>query len=158
MPQRGQQPFIARKAVRRGRYDPQSVPWSASNEPSLSRSIYLAGPFFTTSQRWLIAEAYRILTDFGLAVFSPFHDIGLGSPAKVVHQDLNGLDASSLVYAIVDGIDPGTLFEIGYARAKGIDVVALAESHSGESLTMLFGSQCRVYRDFAASLYECCWT
>jgi hypothetical protein len=144
--------------IRPGRYDPERVPWPTIPDTCLSiRSIYLAGPFFTTSQRWLITEAYRTLRNLGMTVFSPFHDVGIGSPEEVVTKDLKGINDASLVYAVIDGVDPGTLFEIGYARAKGINVIALAEGQAGESLTMLVGSGCRVYHDLAASLYECCW-
>src|SRR6185295_10472566 len=143
-----------------GCYATERILWAAAPKaPLTSKQVYLAGPFFTTPQRWLITEAYRILTAFGLSVFSPFHNIGLGPPEKVVNKDLAGIDNSSLVYAIIDGADYGTLFEIGYAKAKGIEVIALAESQSqeGESLTMLAGSGCHLYHDFAALLYECCW-
>ena len=44
---------------------------------------YLAGPFFTVSQRWFIDEVRRGLLDLGLTVFSPVHDVGSG-PAQVV--------------------------------------------------------------------------
>jgi hypothetical protein len=145
------------QVLRPGGYAPEKIPWPASEPPLVTRRIYLAGPFFTTPQRWLVAEAYRVLRSLGQSVFSPFHNIGLGPPEKVVTKDLKGIDESSLVYAIIDGVDPGTLFEVGYARAKGIEVIALAESQDGESLTMIEGSGCHIYHDFAASLYECCW-
>jgi hypothetical protein len=146
------------QVIRPGCYDLEKIPWAtASRTAPAIKSIYLAGPFFTTSQRWLIGEAYRTLVSFGMKVFSPLHDVGIGLPETVVAQDLRGIDDSSLVYAIVDGADSGTLFEIGYARAKGIKVIVLAESQDGESLTMLSGSGCRIYSDFSASLYGCCW-
>ena len=44
--------------------------------------IYLAGPFFTTSQRWLIDEVRDVLRDMGFKVFSPVHDVGFGPPKR----------------------------------------------------------------------------
>ena len=38
--------------------------------------IYLAGPFFTFGERWIINEVLNSLRGFGLKVFSPFHDVG----------------------------------------------------------------------------------
>jgi nucleoside 2-deoxyribosyltransferase len=81
--------------------------------------VYLAGPFFDLAQVWLIEQARANLREMGLEVFSPYHDIGLGSANDVVAKDLEGIDASHLVFAIADGLDPGTLYEIGYARTKG---------------------------------------
>jgi nucleoside 2-deoxyribosyltransferase len=139
----------------RARYEDTSR-WNRA-APKTDQSVYLAGPFFATATRWLVAESFRVLTDFGLDVFSPFHHVGMGTSAAVARKDLEALSRCSLVYALVDGVDAGTLFEVGYARALKIPLVALAETESDSSLTMLVGSGCRVLSDFAASLYECCW-
>lgn len=124
-----------------------------------SGSVYLAGPFFDLAQRWMIEEAYRTLMDHGMEVFSPLHEVGTGLPAEVIARaDLQGLRGSSKVLALLDGADPGTLFEVGYARALDIPVVALAERFEGENLTMIAGSGCDVVRDFATAIYRVLWT
>lgn len=41
-------------------------------------SIYLAGPFFTTNEQWLVDEARFALREMGFKVFSPIHEIGEG--------------------------------------------------------------------------------
>ncbi len=120
-------------------------------------SIYLAGPFFTTSQQWLVDEARFALRELGFSVFSPIHEIGEGPPDVVAPADLPALEEASLVYALIDGLDSGTLFEVGYARARGIPVVCLAESEEARSLTMLLGSGCAVLTDFTGSIYNACW-
>jgi nucleoside 2-deoxyribosyltransferase len=121
-------------------------------------SIYLAGPFFNLAQRWLIEEARSALFSLGAEVFSPFHDVGTtGGPEFIASADLEGLRNSKAVFAIVDGEDAGTLFEIGYARDRGIPVIALAESLRAESLTMLQGSGCHIFRDFSSALYHAVW-
>src|SRR5262249_55468674 len=123
-----------------------------------SGSVYLAGPFFDLAQRWMIEEAYRTLLDHGMEVFSPLHEVGTGLPAEViVRADLQGLRKCSKVLALLDGADPGTLFEVGYARALDIPVVALAERFEGENLTMIAGSGCDVVRDFATAVYRVLW-
>lgn len=38
--------------------------------------VYLAGPFFTLAQRWMIEQARTNLREIGMSVFSPFHDVG----------------------------------------------------------------------------------
>lgn len=119
--------------------------------------VYLAGPFFHAGQRWLIEEAKVALEGQGLRVFSPFHDVGIGSAHHVVPEDLRALNKADIVFAIVDGLDAGTLFEIGYARSRGIPVVALAEQEGEESLKLLEGSGCCIEKDFTTSVYKTSW-
>jgi nucleoside 2-deoxyribosyltransferase len=122
-----------------------------------SARIYLAGPFFTTAQQWLVDEARSAFRELGFAVFSPIHDVGEGPPNEVAPADIFALEGSQLVFALVDGLDAGTIFEVGYARARDIPVVCLAESVESRSLTMLLGSGCEVFDDFATSIYAACW-
>lgn len=118
---------------------------------------YLAAPFFTLGQRWLVDEARQGLTELGIDVFSPVHDVGHG-PAKVVADaDLKALDECDRVFAILDGLDSGTIFEIGYARARGIPVYALAQSVGVEDLKMIIGSDCRVFDDFVTAMHHVAW-
>ena len=119
--------------------------------------IYLAGPFFNTAQQWLIDEARSILRDFGFNVFSPIHDVGEGDINTVASADLKALQESGIVIALLDGLDPGTIFEIGYARALDIPVVVAAENVSASDLTMIIGSGCEVTNDFATAIYSTCW-
>jgi hypothetical protein len=120
-------------------------------------TIYLAGPFFNTSEQWLVDEARFALLDMGFKVFSPIHEIGEGPPNIVAPADLFALENSKLVFALLNGFDPGTLFEVGYARARGIPVVGLSESTDERPLTMLLGSGCAISNDFATSVYAACW-
>lgn len=119
--------------------------------------IYLAGPFFCTAQQWAIDEARGALKDMGFRVFSPIHEVGEGPADYVAPKDLEGLQASGVVLALVDGLDSGTLFEVGYAVAKDIPVVVVAESVGADPLTMLLGSKCLVTNDLATGLYAACW-
>lgn len=126
-------------------------------KPIPDTQIYLAGPFFTTGQRWLVDEARSALKEMGFNVFSPIHDVGMGSFNEVVQLDLQALERSGLILALADGMDPGTLYEIGYARARGIPVVVVAESSKDSDLTMMLGTDCSVFNDFATGIYYTCW-
>lgn len=131
---------------------------SSSQPRAISKTqIYLAGPFFNTAQQWLIDEAKGALTDMGFSVFSPVHEVGFGPAEEVAQADLKGLDASGLVLAILDGLDAGTVFEVGYARAKNIPVVVIAECVDANDLTMMIGSGCTMTNDFATAIYLACW-
>jgi hypothetical protein len=131
---------------------------SGSELPSSRHQVYLAGPFFNMGQRWVIREVKQALENQRVSVFSPFHDVGRGASADVVPPDLAALDECKVVLAIVDGLDAGTLFEVGYARAKGIPVVALVQNESPGDMTMIEGSDCRIVDDFASAIYEVVWT
>ncbi|WP_163869210.1 PfkB family carbohydrate kinase [Myxococcus eversor] len=119
--------------------------------------VYLAAPFFTLGQRWLVDEARRGLRELGLEVFSPIHDVGAGPADQVAPADLAALDACDAVFAILDGTDSGTLFEVGYARALGKPVYALAQTVSDEDLKMVQGSNCRIFDDFVTALHHTAW-
>ncbi len=120
--------------------------------------IYLAGPFFNLSQRWLVEEARNSLMHQGMKVFSPLHDVGRGTGRDVAPADLNGLDESAVVLALVDGLDPGTIFEIGYARAKNIPVICFVQTEKEEDLKMMVGSECKMVNDFTTAIYQTAWT
>ena len=121
------------------------------------RNIYLAGPFFTMAERWLINEARHVLSQSGNDVFSPLHDVGHGLADDVVPLDLEALNRCDVVFAIVDGLDSGTLFEIGYARAKDKPVVAFVQNETPENLKMLAGSYCYISADFSTAVYAINW-
>jgi len=120
--------------------------------------IYLAGPFFNLSQRWLVEEARNSLMHQGMRVFSPLHDVGRGTGRDVAPADLKGLNESAVVLALVDGLDPGTIFEIGYARAKNIPVVCFVQTEKEEDLKMMVGSECKMVNDFTTAIYQTAWT
>lgn len=126
-------------------------------EDNPSKQVYLAGPFFTFSDRWIVNEAWGILRGFGLRVFSPFHDVGHGKAKDVVDQDLKGLDSSDVVFAIIDGLDSGTLFEVGYAVSQRKKVIAFVQNEDEESLKMLEGTGCMIEQDFTTAIYKTYW-
>lgn len=128
-----------------------------ANESSDIGLVYLAGPFFTMSQRHMVNEARRALQAQDLNVFSPFHDVGPGPAEKVGPADIEALERSSIVFALLDGLDPGTIFEVGYARKKNIPVIALAEQVSIEDLKMFKGTGCQVVDDFSTAVYRTSW-
>lgn len=130
---------------------------STAVRPIPEKPVYLAGPFFTAAQQWAIDEARAALQDMGFKVFSPIHDVGEGLPDDVARKDLEGLDRSQVVLALIDGLDGGTLFEIGYAVARGIPVVAVGESVAPGDLTMLLGTGCHVTDDLTTGIYAACW-
>lgn len=121
------------------------------------KKIYLAGPFFTMHQRWLIEEARNNLVSSDIDVFSPIHDVGKGVAEEVVPADIKGIVESDILFAIVDGLDTGTIFEIGYANALGKGVVVYVENESEEDLKMIEGTGCEIECDFVTAIYKAKW-
>lgn len=121
---------------------------------SSAGKVYLAGPFFTLSQRWLVEEARRVMFSLNLDVFSPLHDIGRGAAEHVVRKDIAAIKTCDALFALVDGLDSGTIFEIGYARALEKTVYILAQHVSEQDIKMMVGSDCIVSDDFASLLFR----
>lgn len=120
-------------------------------------TVYLAGPFFTLGQLWVVEQARNCLLDMGLDVFSPYHDVGPGPAEMVVGKDIDGINRSQVMLAIADGLDSGTIFEVGYARSQGIPVVMYAENVSHEDLKMMEGTDCFLRDDFVSAIYQTAW-
>lgn len=125
--------------------------------PQRRGQIYLAGPFFSVAQIWLVGEFYKALKSEGTMVFSPLHDVGIGNAEEVTDKDIEGLNNSGVVLAIVDGLDSGTLFECGYAVARGKKVVAFVQNESEKALQMLKGTGCDIEEDFTTAVYKSIW-
>jgi nucleoside 2-deoxyribosyltransferase len=119
--------------------------------------VYLAGPFFTMGQFWVIEEAMRALISMGMNVLSPYHLVGPGDANEVAPKDLELLDESDVVLAIGDGMDAGTVFEVGYAKALGKPVIFYAENEVGEDIKMFEGTHCQMVKDFPTAIYKTVW-
>jgi sugar/nucleoside kinase (ribokinase family)/nucleoside 2-deoxyribosyltransferase len=94
--------------------------------------VYLAGPFFTEAEARLVGDLEAALDHMGLSVISPRREIGELAAApteaevlQVGRDDLDWIRRCDLIVAILDGDDPGTLMEVGFAAEAGIEVIAL---------------------------------
>jgi nucleoside 2-deoxyribosyltransferase len=122
------------------------------------KSIYIAGPLFSQSERGyleslvdFLTNALNIgLTDFHVDkdqdFFLPHRDIGdagvvTGGNGEVFVNDLRHLDNADIVIAWLDGadIDSGTAVELGYAFAKGKDIFGLLTDTRRWSGTKIIG-------------------
>jgi nucleoside 2-deoxyribosyltransferase len=133
------------------------VELSAAYRQGMRRCVYLAGPFFDLAQVWMVEQARTNLREMGLQVFSPYHDVGLGSAEDVVVRDLKAIAECDLMFAVTDGLDAGTVYEIGYARALRKPVIVYSERHKGENLKMMEGSGCTICDSYTTALYTALW-
>tara|TARA_R110000850_G_scaffold254614_1_gene380270 strand:+ start:156838 stop:158031 length:1194 start_codon:yes stop_codon:yes gene_type:complete len=132
--------------------------------PSIGNKIYLAGPFFSIGERYLINEFRNSLMDFGNRVFSPYHDAGIlmddytNEQAKQIAEiDLKQIEDCNVVLAVATGKDLGTSVEIGYALSLGKKVIVFAENLNRNDLPMLIGTGCEVIEDFSTAVYKASW-
>lgn len=139
-------------------FSPSPIQPSQAFREGAAREVYLAGPFFDLAQTWMMQECRAMLRSMGMKVFSPFHDIGMGSADDVVKLDIEALERADLVFAVVDGLDSGTIFEVGYARSMGKPVIVLSERQTGEEdLKMLEGTGCEICTNLATAVYKTLW-
>lgn len=121
------------------------------------KQVYLAGPFFNLAQRWLIEEFRQALSGAGVRVFSPLHAVGRGGPEVVYEPDMKGLRECGVVLACLDGLDSGTIYEVGYAHCLGKKVIAFVTAERNEDLKMIIGGKSDMTGDFATALYLTVW-
>ncbi len=138
-------------------FNPEPLQPSERYRNGYSPMVYLAGPFFTLAELWMVGQARRDLLSMGLNVFSPYHDVGVGSAEDVVEKDLEGVRDCDVLFAIGDGLDSGTIYEIGYARALNKPVVFYAENESKQDVKMMEGSDCRIIDDYVSAIYQTVW-
>lgn len=131
---------------------PDALPYAGDSRPR----VYLAGPFFSVAERQLVRVARTALRHIGADVFSPLDEIGVGGD-EVAKADLDGLKTCTSVLALLDGSDPGTLFEVGWATHAGTPVVAFSENPSDHTWTMLRGTGTTIHNDLSTALYAATW-
>jgi Nucleoside 2-deoxyribosyltransferase/pfkB family carbohydrate kinase len=118
--------------------------------------VYVAGPFFTVAEQWLVETCRRNILSMGAQVFSPFHDVGR-TGEDIAERDLAGLENCQSVLALLDGADTGTWFEVGWAQKAGIPVVAYAQPRHDPQLKMAKGTGVDISEDLSTALYRAVW-
>jgi nucleoside 2-deoxyribosyltransferase len=99
--------------------------------------VYLAAPLFSDAERAYNLLIRDLLERQGYPVYLPQETgEGLARPERdgtIFRSHVAALDDASCVVAVCDGADTdsGTAWEIGYAAAKGIPVIALSTDRRG---------------------------
>lgn len=111
--------------------------------------IYLAGPFFSKQELTWANYIQESLEGCGLRVLSPSKQNGiidenttLDERQSIFIADLELIQKSDIVVALLDHNDSGTNFEIGYAYSNGKPIIALQTSN--DELNNMIKNGCNV--------------
>lgn len=103
-----------------------------TTDKQTSNLIYVAGPLFTSGERWYLEAIDSLCQEAGFATYLPHRDAGLcpssGEGGKFFFtEDLKKLDLADLVVAVLNGreVDSGTAWELGYAFARGCPILGI---------------------------------
>lgn len=121
------------------------------------KKIYLAAPFFTLADLILVEKVRNAFLAFGVNVFSPFHDVGLGIDKSVASKDLKGLDDADLVFCMLDHLDSGTLIESGYALAENKTIIGYHRTCNNDKLLMLSPGKFTLFDNLTTAIYHAIW-
>lgn len=111
------------------------------------KHVYMAAPFFNDVQwelcNW-IEEEFRT---WNIPLFSPRHDGGVLLPDAIDEErkrifDMNVLavDTAAWMLMVVDDFDTGTIWEMGYAYAKAVDILVYSDVQGRGLNVMLSGA------------------
>lgn len=126
-------------------------------ENNKSYTVYAAGGWFTELQEEVQTKIEEYLMSVeNLSVYRPRHDgVKLNANEfhdpelrkKVFHDNVYNIDEADFVVANLDGqdgfLDTGTIWEVGYAMAKGIPVIGY-QDEGGKMLELIPG----IYKGF----------
>lgn len=119
--------------------------------------VYIASPFFDKDQLALVKEIESALTKANIDFYSPRSDGVLKkmSPekrreksAEIYRTNLRRINECSHVLAVIDNYDPGTMFEFGYAVAKGKAIHSL--SNEGHKLNVMLAHAAYMHHNSVA--------
>lgn len=123
-----------------------------------NKQIYLASPFFSLSEIILVDKVRNSFIDFGVNIFSPFHDIGYGNNETIATKDLEAIEKSDIIFCLLDGLDSGTLIEAGFSMAKNKKIVGYHTTCDDSSLLMLKPAKLSSYKNLTTAIYQTIWS
>ncbi len=116
---------------------------------SPGRHLYLAAGFFNDEQRDLCHFVEALETQ-SMPIYSPRSDGGVLTPSstndvvqEVFESNKVAISGAAIVLCVVDDFDPGVLWEMGYAHAKGIPSLAYS-GIEGRGLNVMLAGGCEL--------------
>lgn len=127
------------------------------NKNLSQKQIYLASPFFSLSELILIDKIRTTFLDFGVKVFSPFHDIGIGDTIEIANKDVEAINDSDIIFCVFDNLDSGTLVEAGYSMGNEKKIIGYHRTCDENKLLMLKPGVVDIYNDLTTAIYHTIW-
>lgn len=92
--------------------------------------VYVAGPLFDEGERWWIEQVDSVVAGAGFETYLPHRDNDAKTADNIdtiFANNCAAIDRSDIVVASLNGVttDDGTAWEIGYAWAKGKDLIGI---------------------------------
>jgi hypothetical protein len=122
-----------------------------------NKQVYLASPFFAIAELILVDKIRNAFLEFGVKVFSPFHDIGLGDDITIAKKDIDGIENSDIIFCVFDNLDSGTLVESGYSLAKGKKIIGYHRTCEESKLLMLKPGDLQIFNNLTTAIYQTIW-
>jgi nucleoside deoxyribosyltransferase len=102
--------------------------------------VYIASPFFNEKQLELVKKIEHELEAHSIQYYSPRLDGVLKDMSReerrknaqmIYNRNIENIEDSDWILAVIDNFDPGTVFEIGFAAAIGKRIVTLSNENYG---------------------------
>lgn len=122
------------------------------------KQVYLASPFFSLAELIFVDKIRTTFISFGVKVFSPYHDIGIGNDTTIAIRDFDGIDSSDIVFCMLDNNDSGTMVEAGFSIAKGKKIIGYHRTCNDEKLLMLKSGDFKVFNHLTTAVYHTIWS
>lgn len=127
------------------------------NNKFREKQIYLAAPFFSIAELIIIDKIRNAFLEFGVKVFSPFHDIGLGNEETIAIKDLQAIKDSDIIFCVFDNLDSGTLIESGFALAMNKKIIGYHRTCKDSELLMLKPGDLKIFKNLTSAMYHTIW-
>lgn len=103
------------------------------SDDTFTSDIYIAAPWFTPKDKdimdYLTEEVDRYKEHINGKVYFPIQH-NCQSPKETFKQNLKAIDTCDTVIALIMSKDIGTAMEIGYAKARGKNIIAVVYDES----------------------------
>lgn len=113
------------------------------------RHVYLAAGFFT-EQQVAVCNYVEGFHSTDHPIYSPRLDGGVLKPdsssleiAEVFNSNKVAIDVADWVLAVIDDFDPGVIWEIGYAHARGAKILGYSDV-PGRGLNVMLAGACNL--------------
>lgn len=125
--------------------------------------VYIAAPFFTDDQLFVVRKIENILRENGIEFFSPRSEGTLKEMTALERADVMGdlfksnishMDWCTHCIAMIDDYDTGTVWEMGYLYATKKHIVTFSPNYFGINVMLneSIAAHCVEYHDLIVGL------